>query len=83
MAALPRLCQLQATPALLQAAWRTIPALGTQAHLNLHWLRAPMADLPLADEPQNLGRRAAAPDASAPITARDFERTPTAAAAAL
>lgn len=91
VAALGRLCQLEATPALLHATWRalnriwghrdaaggdrqaqeriasryraqakeminlrilaedSIQGLRPQYHLNLHWLRAPMADLQLDD----------------------------------
>jgi len=91
VAGLGRLCQLEATPALLHATWRalnriwsqqdaaggdrqaqeriasgyraqakeminlriladhSIERLGPQYHLNLHWLRAPMADLHLDD----------------------------------
>ncbi|MDH4377143.1 MAG: hypothetical protein QE494_12675 [Ramlibacter sp.] len=91
VAGLGRLCQLEATPALLQETWRalnriwghrdaaggdrqaqeriasgyraqakeminlriladhSIERLGPQYHLNLHWLRAPMADLHLDD----------------------------------
>ena len=91
VAALGRLCQLEATPALLHATWRALnriwghrdaaggdrqaqeriasgyraqakeminlriipdesmEGLGIQEHLNLHWLRAPMADLHLDD----------------------------------
>jgi hypothetical protein len=91
VADLGRLCQLEATPALLHATWRalnriwghrdaaggdrqaqeriasgyraqakeminlriladhSIERLGPQYHLNLHWLRAPMADLHLDD----------------------------------
>lgn len=139
VAALGRLCQLQATPALQHATWRALnriwgqqdaaggdrqaqeriasgyraqakemvnlrilpdqsmPALGIQRHLNLHWLRAPMADLhlddlqvadrhiadlPVAAETQAEHRRAAAPDTAITVVESDFLRTPTAAAAA-
>jgi hypothetical protein len=139
VAGLGRLCQLEATPALLQETWRalnriwghgdaaggdrqaqeriasayraqakeginlriladhSIERLGPQYHLNLHWLRAPMADLQLDDlqvadrpitdlrvavEAQAERPRAAAPDTAITIVESDFLRTPTAAAAA-
>ena len=120
VAALPRLCQLQSTPALLRAAWgainriwghreaaqgdrrtqerfasayraqareqvnrrilpeRSIPELGPQESLNLHWLRAPMADLPIGPEAIGTG---AARTASAEVQAIEVQATPTAAAA--
>jgi hypothetical protein len=75
----------------------SIERLGPQYHLNLHWLRAPMADLHLDDlqvadrpitdlrvavEAQAERPRAAAPDTAITIVESDFLRTPTAAAAA-
>ncbi len=139
VAGLGRLCQLEATPALLQETWRalnriwghrdaaggdgqaqeriasgyraqakeminfriladhSIERLGPQYHLNLHWLRAPMADLHL-DDLQVADRqiadlrvatgtqaerpRPAAPDTAITVVESDFLRTPTAAAAA-
>ena len=136
---LGRLCQLEATPALLQETWRalnrigghrdaaggdrqaqkriasgyraqakeminlriladdSIEGLGPQYHLNLHWQRAPMADLHLDDlqvadrqiadlrvatETQAERPRPAAPDTAITVVESDFLRTPTAAAAA-
>lgn len=122
VAALPRLCQLQSTPALLQAAWGainriwahpeaaqgnrqaqaqiaseyraqareqvnqrilpedSIPALGPQTSLNLHWLRTRLDDLPLGKEPPGTGPKKTE---AAGNEARDGKATSTAAAAGI